>query len=78
MSIKHLAMRILKRKCRIRQYTTGNKISGQEVFVTDAHRVTKQLKLRSCRFQTVQQRDTAARIQYCHWFRRFVREGIHV
>jgi hypothetical protein len=27
---------------------------------------------------SVQQRDTAARIQYCHWFRRFVREGVHV
>jgi hypothetical protein len=26
----------------------------------------------------LQQRDTAARIQYCHWFRRFVREGVHV
>jgi hypothetical protein len=41
----------------------------------------KQLKLRPYRFQVVhqpQQRDTAARIQYCHWFRRFVREGVHV
>jgi hypothetical protein len=26
----------------------------------------------------MQQRDTAARIQYCHWFRRFVREVVHV
>jgi hypothetical protein len=26
----------------------------------------------------LQQRDTAARIQYCHSFRSFVREGIHV
>jgi hypothetical protein len=46
-----------------------------------AHRATNQLKLRPCRFQAVyqlQQRDTAARIQYCHWFRRFVREGVHV
>jgi hypothetical protein len=26
----------------------------------------------------MQQRDTAARIQYCYWLRRFVREGVHV
>jgi hypothetical protein len=26
----------------------------------------------------LQQRDTAARIQYCHWFCRIVREGVHV
>jgi uncharacterized protein YkuJ len=26
----------------------------------------------------VQERDKGARIQYCHWFRRFVREGINV
>jgi hypothetical protein len=49
--------------------------------VTSAHRATKQLKLRPYRFQAVhqlQQRDTAARIQYYHWFRRFLREGVHV
>jgi hypothetical protein len=49
--------------------------------VTSAHRATKQLKLRPYRFQAVlqlQQRDTAARIQYCHLFRRFVREGVRV
>jgi hypothetical protein len=26
----------------------------------------------------LQQRDMAARIQYCRWFHRFVREAIHV
>jgi hypothetical protein len=26
----------------------------------------------------LQERDEGARIQYCHWFRRFVREGINV
>jgi hypothetical protein len=49
------------------------------VCVTSAHLATKQLKLRPHRFQAVhqlQQRD--ATIQYCHWSRRFVREGVHV
>jgi hypothetical protein len=43
-------------------------------------RETKQLKLRPYRFQAVcqvQQRDTAEGIEYCHWIRRFVREGVH-
>jgi hypothetical protein len=43
--------------------------------------VTKQLKLRPYRFQAAQQLhqcDTAARIQYCRWFHRFVREGVYV
>jgi hypothetical protein len=51
------------------------------VSVTNAHRATKQLILRPYRFQAVyqlQQWDTAARIQYCHWFRRFVRDGKRV
>jgi hypothetical protein len=46
--------------------------------VTGAHRATKQLKLQPYRLQAVhqlQQRDTAAEIQYCQWFRRFMREG---
>jgi hypothetical protein len=82
--MKYLAMRILTRKFRKDNNTpTGNNISGQRkcLSVMSAHRVTKQLKLRSYRFQAVhqlQQRDMAARIQYCHWFRRFVREGVHV
>jgi hypothetical protein len=49
------------------------------MFETSVHRATKQMKLRPYRLQAVhqlQQRDTAARIQYCHWFRRFVREGL--
>jgi hypothetical protein len=63
--------------------TTSNEISGHRKYlsVKTAHRATKQLKLRPYRFQAVhqlQQRDTAARIQYCHWFRRYVREGGHV
>jgi hypothetical protein len=58
-------------------------ISGHRkcLSVTSAPRATKQLKLRPYRFQAVhplQQRDTSARIQYCHWFRCFVREGVHV
>jgi hypothetical protein len=62
---------------------TGNRISGHRKYlsVTSAHRTTKQLKLRPYRFQAVhhlQLRDTAAKIQYCHWFRRFVREGVYV
>jgi hypothetical protein len=62
---------------------TGNKISGHRkcLSVTSAHQAAKQLKLRPYQFQAVHQlreRGTAARIQYCHWFRRFVREGIHV
>jgi hypothetical protein len=56
---------------------TGNKMSGNRkcLFLTSDHRVTKQLKLRPYQFQAVhqlQQRDTAGRIQYCHWFPRFV------
>jgi hypothetical protein len=60
-----------------------NEISehGKCLSVTSVHRAIKQLKLRPYRFQAVhqlQQRDTAARIQYYHhWFRRFVR-GVHV
>jgi hypothetical protein len=49
--------------------------------VSRADRATKQLKLRPYRFQAahqLQQLDTAARIQYNHWFRRFVREWVHV
>jgi hypothetical protein len=45
--------------------------------------VTERLKLKLLpyRFQSVhqlQKRDKGARIQYCHWFRRFVCEGINV
>jgi hypothetical protein len=39
------------------------------------------IERQNSQFQTMyqlQQRDTAASIQYCHWFRRFVREGVHV
>jgi hypothetical protein len=56
----------------------------KEVFVCDKcpfREKKKQLKLRPHLFQTVcqlQQRDKAAVIQYFHWFRRFVREGVHV
>jgi hypothetical protein len=49
--------------------------------LTSAHTAKKQLKLQPYRFQAVhllQQRDKAVRIQYCHWFRRFVREEVHV
>jgi hypothetical protein len=49
--------------------------------VTSVHRAIKQMKLRPYRFQEVhqlQQRDTAARIRYCHWFRSFVHERVHV
>jgi hypothetical protein len=58
---------------------TGNKISEHRkcLSVTGAYRATRQLKFRPCRFQAMhqlQQRDTAARIQYYHWFR----EGVHM
>jgi hypothetical protein len=48
--------------------------------VQNAHRGTKPLKLWQYLFQAMhqlQQRNTAARI-HCHWFCRFVREGVHV
>jgi hypothetical protein len=48
--------------------------------VTSAHRATKLLKLWPWLFQAVRQlkqRDTTSRIQYCHWIRRFMREGFH-
>jgi hypothetical protein len=48
---------------------------------TSCHRATKQLQLLPYRFQSVHQlpeRDKGARIQYCHWFRRSVREGVNV
>jgi hypothetical protein len=58
------------------------KISGYRTSLSASdHRATKQLKLWPYRFQAVhqlQQRDTAGRIQYCSWFRCFVREGIYV
>jgi hypothetical protein len=60
-----------------REVTTFRKILS----VTNAHRATKQLKLRPYRFQAarqLQQRDTAARIQYWHRFHRFVCKGVHV
>jgi hypothetical protein len=65
--VKHLAMHIVTRKHRIRP--TGNTVSGHRkcLSVSRAHRATKQLKSRPYRFQAVhqlQQRDTAARIQY--------------
>jgi hypothetical protein len=47
--VKHLAMRILTWKCRIRhQSPTGDDICGHRtcLSVTCAHRATKQLKLR--------------------------------
>jgi hypothetical protein len=75
--VKYLAMRILTRKHRI--LTPTGKISGHRKCLS--HRARNQQKLRPYRFQTVyqlQQRDKDARIQYCHWFRRCVREGIHV
>jgi hypothetical protein len=51
------------------------------LLVTSAHREPKWLKIRPYLFQAVrqlQQRDTTVIIQYCHLFRRFVREGAHV
>jgi hypothetical protein len=48
------------------------------MFLCDsAQRATEQLKLRPYKFQAMQKKkkDTAARIQYRHWFHRFVREG---
>lgn len=47
--------------------------------VASARRETKQLELWLYWFQSVhklQQWDSPARIQYCHWFCRFVHEGI--
>jgi hypothetical protein len=73
--MKHLAVRILTRKYRIRQQHTGTQ---KCLPVTCAHPATKPLKLRPYRFQPLhqlQERDTAAGIQYCHWCRRFVPEG---
>jgi hypothetical protein len=49
--------------------------------VTSSHRAIKQLELRPYRFKAVhqlQQWITVARIQYFHWFCRFVRELVHV
>jgi hypothetical protein len=49
--------------------------------VISAHRATEPLKWWPYRLQAVhqlEQRDTAARIQCCRWFRRFVREAVHV
>jgi hypothetical protein len=49
--------------------------------LTTAYLAMKELKSQAYRFQAVhqlQQRGTAARIQYYHWFHRFVREGVHV
>jgi hypothetical protein len=39
------------------------------------------MKLGPCRFQAVhqlQQRNEAAKIEYCRWFHRFVHEGVYV
>jgi hypothetical protein len=63
--------------------TDCNRISERRkcLLVTSAHRATKQLKLRSYRFQAVhqlQQRDAATRDTFCHWFHRFVREWAQV
>jgi hypothetical protein len=52
--------------------------SHRMCFATSAYWETKQPKLRPYRIQAVhqlQQRGTAARIQYCHWFRRFMHGG---
>jgi hypothetical protein len=49
--------------------------------VTSAYRAVKQLKLRRYVFKAMhrlQQGYVAARIQYCDWFHRFVREGVRV
>jgi hypothetical protein len=78
--VKNLEMRIVTRKCNT---PTEIKILGHRkcLSVVSAHRATKQLKLRPYQFQAVhhlQQRDTAARIKYYHWFRHLVREGINV
>jgi hypothetical protein len=62
--------------------TIGNKISGHRKCLseTNTHRSTEQLKLHPYQFQAVhqlQQRDTAARIQYRR-FRCSVPEGVRV
>jgi hypothetical protein len=48
---------------------------SKRLYVTSAHGQTKQLELQPYRFKAVHQlqRDTAARIQYCHWFHCFER-----
>jgi hypothetical protein len=60
-----------------------NNISGRRkcLCVTNSHRATRQQKLRPSLFLAVlqpQRPDTAARIEYCHWFRCFMREGFYV
>jgi hypothetical protein len=67
------------RKHEIRQqYTsTGNKMleHWKCVCVTTAYRAIKKAKITAVELE---QRDTAARIQYCHWFCSFVLEGVRV
>jgi hypothetical protein len=71
-------------KYRIRQQYADwqQNFRTQEVFVCDkCSSSDRAAEITAYLFQAVhqlQQRDTAARIQYCHWFSRFVREGVHV
>jgi hypothetical protein len=54
---------------------------GSVYFFTNAHRATKQTKLRPYSLQVMlqlQQRNKAAGIQNCHWLYYFVREGVLV
>jgi hypothetical protein len=46
--------------------------------VASAHLEKKQPKLRRYRLHQLQQHDTAANIQRCHWFHNFESEGVHV
>jgi hypothetical protein len=77
-------MRILTRKYRIReQYTDWQQNFGtQEGFVcykcSLSDKTAQTTPYRSQAVRQLQQWDAGARTQHCHWFRRFVHEGIHV
>jgi hypothetical protein len=73
--VKHLAMSILTRKYRIRQYTDWQQNFGiQEVFVCD--KCSSSDETVEITAVPISSSASAARIQYCHWFRRFVREQV--
>jgi hypothetical protein len=51
---------------------------AERVFILEHYSTSKSVVREEFSKHQFQQRDAAAGIQYCHWFRRFVRDWIHV
>jgi hypothetical protein len=54
------------------------KLGKQEIFVSSSGKTAEITAVGLQAVPQLQQRDSAAKIQYCHWIRLFVHKGVHV